>query len=128
MANLGGPRQSQLPSTAGWTLGREPGPQYLGQLDLVSLTGEQQAVLEEVAYGSYRPCCDNPTAFPDCNHGSAALALAELAAAQGASADSIFAALKGFNSFWYPNPYYLLAIYFERQGQAREGATPRRVL
>jgi hypothetical protein len=128
MASLEDARKAQLASTAGWTLGREPGPQYLAQLDLVPLTGEQQAVLEEVAYGSYRPCCDNPTGFPDCNHGSAALALAELAAAQGASADEIFAALRGFNSFWYPNQYYLLAIYFERQGQAWEDVNPRLVL
>ena len=128
MARLEDARKAQLASTAGWTLGREPGPQYLARLDLVPLTSEQQAVLEEVAYGSYRPCCDNPTGFPDCNHGSAALALAELAAAQGASADEIFAALKGFNSFWYPNQYYLLATYFERQGQAWEKVDPRLVL
>jgi hypothetical protein len=69
-----------------------------------------------VANNSYRPCCSNPTSFPDCNHGAAGLAMAEMAAAAGASADEIFTALKGFNSFWYPNQYYVLARYFERRG------------
>ena len=128
MATLDEARRARLASTAGWTLGKEPGPQYLSQFDIVPLTAEQQAILEEVAYNSYRPCCDNPTAFPDCNHGAAALALAEMAAAEGASADEIFAALKGFNSFWYPDRYYALAIYFERQGHAWEDVDPRIVL
>jgi hypothetical protein len=128
MTSLDETRRASLASTAGWTLGNEPGPQYLARFDMVPLTAEQQAVLEEVAYNSYRPCCDNPTAFPDCNHGAAALALAELAAANGASADEVFTALKGFNSFWYPDNYYILAVYFERQGKAWEDVDPRLVL
>lgn len=121
-------RRAQLASTAGWTLGKQPGPQYLAQLDVVPLTAEQQGVLEEVAYNVYRPCCDNPTAFPDCNHGAAALALAEMAAAEGSSAEDIFAALKGFNSFWYPDRYYALAVYFDRQGTKWEDVDPKLVL
>jgi hypothetical protein len=128
MATLDEERRARLASTAGWTLGKEPGPQYLAGFDIVPLTADQQAVLEDVAYSSYRPCCDNPTAFPDCNHGAAALALAEMAAAEGASADEIFAALKGFNSFWYPDRYYVLAVHFERQGHAWEDVDPRTVL
>jgi len=128
MTQLDEARRGQLASTAGWTLGKEPGPQYLAQLDVVSLTAEQQGVLEDVAYNAYRPCCDNPTAFPDCNHGAAALALAEMAAAGGASAQDIFAALKGFNSFWYPDRYYTLAVYFDRQGTKWEDVDPRQVL
>lgn len=128
MATLDETRRARLASTAGWTLGEESGPQYLAQFDVVPLTGEQQAILEEVAYNTYRPCCDNPTAFPDCNHGAAALALAEMAAAEGASAAEIFAALKGFNSFWYPQQYYVLSVYFERRGQAWDELDPRIVL
>jgi hypothetical protein len=128
MGRMDESRQAGLAATAGWTLGKEPGPQYLAAFDIVPLTAEQQAVLEDVAYGVYRPCCDNPTAFPDCNHGAAALGLAELAAAEGASADEIFAALKGFNSFWYPDRYYTLAVHFDRQGTAWEDVDPRLVL
>ena len=116
MATLATEKRGQLASTGGWTLGQKPGGEYLAQFDLIPATESQQQVLEQVAMNSYRPCCSNPTAFPDCNHGAAGLAMAELAAAAGASADEIFAALKGFNSFWYPNQYYVLARYFERRG------------
>jgi len=116
MATLAAEKRGQLASTGGWTLGQKTGGEYLAQFDLIPLTESQQQVLEQVAANSYRPCCGNPTAFPDCNHGAAGLAMAELAAAAGASADEIFAALKGFNSFWYPNQYYVLARYFERRG------------
>ncbi len=128
MATLEGTQRERLASTAGWTLGREPGSQYLARFDIVFLSREQQTIVEGVAHGAYRPCCDNPTAFPDCNHGAAALALAEVAAAAGASAGDIFAALKGFNSFWYPDRYYVLATYFDRQGQAWEDVEPSLVL
>jgi len=116
MATVPPESRGQMASTGGWTLGQKEGGEYLAQFDLIPLNENQQQVLEQVAMNSYRPCCGNPTAFPDCNHGAAGLAMAELAAAAGASADEIFAALKGFNSFWYPNQYYVLARYFERRG------------
>jgi len=112
-------------STAGWTIGAKPGPQYLAALDLVPLTPEQQAVVEEVASNSWRPCCGNMTAFPDCNHGMAALGLAELMASQGASADDIFLALKKISPFWFPTQYQYLAQYFQGQGQAWEHVDAR---
>ncbi len=128
MATLAAEKRGQLASTGGWTLGQKPGGEYLAQFDLIPLTESQQQVLEQVAMNSYRPCCGNPTAFPDCNHGAAGLAMAELAAASGASADEIFAALKGFNSFWYPNQYYVLARYFERRGTPWPKTDPKLVL
>lgn len=117
-----------LASTAGWTLGREAGPSYLGKFRLLPLTRDQQRIVEEVAYGVYRPCCDNPTAFPDCNHGMAALGLAEIMAFQGASADEIFAALKAFNAYWFPDQYLTLAVYYEGQGTSWERVDPRELL
>lgn len=122
----GGP--DRLASTAGWTLGKEPGPSYLGTLNLLPLTSEHQHVLEEVAHGVYRPCCNNPTAFPDCNHGMAALGLAEIMASQGASADEIFHALKVFNAYWYPEQYLILAAYYEGQGIKWDKVDPRELL
>lgn len=118
-----------LASTAGWTLGKEPGQAYLGRLDLLPLTLDQQRIVEEVSYGVFRPCCDNPTAFPDCNHGMAALGLAEIMAFQGASADDIFKALKAFNAYWFPEQYVTLAAYYEDQaGTAWEKVDPRELL
>jgi hypothetical protein len=104
-------------STGGWTIGVRPGPEYLAELELINLTPEQQAVVEEVAYNSYRPCCGNMTAFPDCNHGMAALGLAELMASQGASADDIFQTLKEISPFWFPSQYQQLAVYFQTQNE-----------
>lgn len=117
MSQLSPERRATLASTAGWTLGRRPGGELLGSLRLTELTPAQEAVLREVAAATYRPCCDNPTAFPDCNHGAAALGLATLMAGEGASAEDIFAALKGFNSFWYPDQFVVLARYFDQQGK-----------
>jgi hypothetical protein len=49
-------------------------------MDLIPLTAEQQALVEEVAAEIYRPCCNNSTLFPDCNHGMAMLGFLELLA------------------------------------------------
>ena len=111
-----GPDKARLASTAGWSLGQKPGPEYLGALELLPLTPEQEQVVMHVASHSYRPCCNNPTAFPDCNHGSAALGLATIMASQGASDDEIFRALKTFNAYWFPEAYYKLALLFQGQG------------
>jgi hypothetical protein len=70
-------------STGGWTLARKPLLEIYSRYPIVSLTEEQQKRLEEVAQGVYRPCCDNPTHFPDCNHGMAMLGLLELMASRG---------------------------------------------
>ena len=128
MAQRGWEKRGSLASTGGWTLGKKPGGEYVSAFDIIPLTPEQQAIAEEVAYNSYRPCCGNPTAFPDCNHGAAALGLAYLMASQGASADDIFAAIKGFNSFWFPKQYYTLATYFEKQGTPWPEVDARTVL
>ncbi len=128
MAQRGWDQAGGYASTGGWTIGEEPGPQYLATLELIRLTPEQQAVLNEVAFNSYRPCCGNMTAFPDCNHGMAALALAELMASQGASTEEIFQALKEISPFWFPNQYYQLALFFELQEQEWDEVDPRLVM
>lgn len=104
-------------STGGWTLGTKDATQLYSKYEIVELTPEQQKILEDFAFNSYRPCCSNPTAFPDCNHGMAALGFAELMASQGAKADEIFEAFKYFNAFWFPQTYFDIANYFK----AKEG-------
>jgi hypothetical protein len=118
MAQNGWDNRGNYASTGGWVLGDRPGGEMVSAYELISLTPEQQAAVEEVAFNSYRPCCGNATAFPDCNHGAAALGLAELMASQSASADEIFQAVKGFNAFWFPQQYSVLATHFARQGQS----------
>ena len=104
-------------STGGWTLATKSVMELYAHVDLISLTPEQQAHVEEVASAVYRPCCDNPTLFPDCNHGMAMLGLLELMASQDASADEIFGALKQMSPFWFPTQYHHLAMYFEQNGR-----------
>jgi hypothetical protein len=64
-------------STGGWTIGAKSPTELYASTTIITLTEEQQARLLEVASVVYRPCCNNPTHFPDCNHGMAMLGLLE---------------------------------------------------
>ena len=100
-------------STGGWTLATKPITELYASLDLIPLTAEQQQRVEEVAAAVYRPCCNNPTLFPDCNHGMAMLGLLELMASQGASTDQMFEAAKYINAFWFPQQNLETALYLK---------------
>lgn len=117
MAQYGDGQTGNFASTGGWTLGSKPAMEIYSKYEIVKLSSEQQKIVEDFAFNSYRPCCSNPTGFPDCNHGMAALALAELMASQGATAEQIFDAFKYLNGFWFPQTYFDIAKYFE----AKEG-------
>ena len=115
-------------STGGWTLGAKAGPTYVASLGLLQLSPDQQKIVEDVTHNSYRPCCGNMTGFPDCNHGMAALALAEMMASQGATADDIFLALKQISPYWFPIQYHHLAVFFEQSDQEWEDVSPRELM
>ncbi|OGN98356.1 MAG: hypothetical protein A2Z71_09050 [Chloroflexi bacterium RBG_13_50_21] len=100
-------------STGGWTLGAKKPVEIYASTKVITMTDEQQARLVEVAAGVYRPCCDNPTHFPDCNHGMAMLGLLELMASQNASTDEMFTAAKYVNAFWYPQQILEVAAAFK---------------
>ncbi len=100
-------------STGGWTIGAKEVTELYSSAEIVKLTQEQQARLEEVANGVYRPCCGNPTSFPDCNHGMALLGLLELMASGGATVDQMFTAAEEVNAFWFPDQTRELATYFK---------------
>ncbi|MDE1825012.1 MAG: hypothetical protein KGH61_01105 [Candidatus Micrarchaeota archaeon] len=80
------------------------------------MRGEINIVVTSIAFTAYRPCCDNPTAFPDCNHGAAALALVEMMVSQGNSVNATYQALKEFNSFYFTQYYLYDAIFFKSHG------------
>ena len=82
-------------------------------MDLIPLTPEQQAHVEEVAAAVYRPCCNNHTLFPDCNHGMAMLGLLELLASQNASVDEMFNAAKYVNAYWFPQQTLETALFLK---------------
>lgn len=102
-------------STGGWTIAAKPVKDLYASHPMVTLTEEQQKRLEEVAPGVYRPCCDNPTHFPDCNHGMAMLGLLELMASQGASVDEMFQAAKYVNAYWFPQQTLEIAVAFKTE-------------
>ncbi len=110
--NSGG-QIERFASTGGWTLATKPITELYASMDLILLTSEQQQRVEEVAAAVYRPCCNNPTIFPDCNHGMAMLGLLELMASQGASTDEMFEAAKYVNAFWFPQQNLETALYLK---------------
>lgn len=113
MMQDGAERAGNFASTGGWTLGVKPPMVLYASTPILKLTPEQQARLEEVAQAVYRPCCNNPTAFPDCNHGMAMLALLELMAAQDATVDEMFMAAKYANAFWFPRQTLEVTAFFK---------------
>ena len=92
------------------------GKLQMGMLNVINLTPLEQGEMYDVATHSYRPCCDNPTAFPDCNHGAAALGLIELLASQGANQTQMFSAVQYFYQYQFPQQFAEIAAYFDSQG------------
>ena len=100
-------------STGGWTLAKSAAMNYYSKSPIVVLTKDQEDLVNQVASNIYRPCCNNSTAFPDCNHGMALLGVLEVMAASGNNESQMYDAAKYFNAFWFPGNYYDLAQYFK---------------
>lgn len=100
-------------STGGWTIGKKPVKELYAAFPILSLIAGQQSNLEQAAKTVYRPCCDNPTDFPDCNHGMAMLGLFELMASQNASVSDMLTAAKYVNAFWFPDQTYEEAVFMK---------------
>jgi hypothetical protein len=100
-------------STGGWTLATKPITDVYASMELIPLTVEQQKLVEEVAAAIYRPCCNNHTLFPDCNHGMAMLGVLQLMASQGSTAEEMFEAAKYINAYWFPQQTLETAIYLQ---------------
>lgn len=103
-------------STGGWTLSSKPVMEVYSSREIIPLTSKQQELVKAIAENVFRPCCNNSTAFPDCNHGMAALGYIEWAVYNGLSEKQIYKDLLVFNSFWFPQTYVEMAVYFEKQG------------
>lgn len=115
-------------STGGWTLAQGNAMGHYSRHELIKLTAEQQALVEKVSKGIYRPCCGNSTHFPDCNHGMAMLGLLELMAAQNVSEDQMWKAALAVNAYWFPDAYLTLASYMQSRGVAWTAVDPQAVL
>ncbi|QQG38271.1 MAG: hypothetical protein HYS26_01845 [Candidatus Kaiserbacteria bacterium] len=115
-------------STGGWSLAKGEAMEHYGKYALAPLTGEQQALVKKISDGIYRPCCDNPTSFPDCNHGMAMLGLLELLAYQGANEEEMWDAALAANSYWFPDTYQIIALSMKQRGVAWSDVSPQEVL
>lgn len=129
MVQYGDGKIDGFASTGGWTLATKPIPEIYASLDLITLTAEQQRMVEQVALAVYRPCCNNPTIFPDCNHGMAMLGLLEWMASRGATVDEMFKAAKYVNAFWFPQQNLEIAMYLKTSQDVEFGeADPRLIV
>lgn len=111
-----GGNQVNYASTGGWTIGVKTPMQIYANYDYIPLNSKQMQKVEEIASNIYRPCCDNPTSFPDCNHGMAALGLIELMVSQKFSDEQIYNTVLAFNTYWFPQTYLNTAYYFQQNG------------
>ena len=122
-------RIGNFASTGGWTLGAKDPTILYNSSEIVLLTKKQQAMVDKISQGIYRPCCSNPSSFPDCNHGIAILGLVELMVSQGFSEKEVYEAALAFNSYWFTQNYVDLAYYFQtKENTLWQDVDPRRVL
>jgi hypothetical protein len=103
-------------STGGWTLAKGGAMEHYSAHAFVALTPAQQELVERVSKNVYRPCCNNPTHFPDCNHGMAMLGFLELMASQGAGEDEMYTAAAKLNRMWFPGEYATVDKYLALKG------------
>ena len=115
-------------STGGWTLAKGETMNHYSGHQFVKLTSDEQAMVERVSQNIYRPCCNNSTHFPDCNHGMAMLGLLELMASQGASEEEMYKTALLVNSYWFPDTYLTIASYFNQKGIAWDMVDAKEVL
>lgn len=115
-------------STGGWTIAKGGAMEHYSKHLFFNLTPEQQALVDKVSRGIYRPCCGNSTHFPDCNHGMAMLGLLELMASQGASEQDMWDTALVVNSYWFPDNYLTIATYMKSKGIDWKKVNPQEIL
>lgn len=115
-------------STGGWTLANGKTMGHYSKYGFINLTSQQQALVEKVSKEIYRPCCDNSTYFPDCNHGMAMLGLLELMASQEKSEAEMYKVALIINSYWFPDTYKTIAKYMQNEGIAWQNVEPKKIL
>lgn len=115
-------------STGGWTLARGNAMDHYSMHSFITLTSQQQVLVEQVAKNIYRPCCNNSTYFPDCNHGMAMLGLLELMVSEGASEQDMYKAALDVNTLWFPDTYEAIKTFVISQGDDWNSVDPKKIL
>ncbi|MBI2409629.1 hypothetical protein HYV30_01130 [Candidatus Kaiserbacteria bacterium] len=124
----GRPPAAGFASTGGWSLARGNVMDHYGKHRLISLTTDQQMLVDRVSRNIYRPCCGNSTHFPDCNHGMAMLGLLELMASQGVSEEEMYRTALAVNAYWFPDTYLTIAAYWRGKGVEWKDVRAKEVL
>lgn len=113
-------------STGGWTLSKGSSMNHYSEHDFVTLTKEQQDMVQKVSKNIFRPCCDNSTFFPDCNHGMAMLGLLEIFAAEGYTESELYDVAFKANNLWFGSMYDSVKSYLkEHEGLDNEDITSK---
>lgn len=128
MVKYGKDQVGNFASTGGWSLAQGEPMNFYAKGTFIALTFDQEALVGKVASQIYRPCCNNSTAFPDCNHGMALLGVLELMASNGATENQMFEAAKYFNAYWFPGNYYDLALYFKNKEGKKFSQIPGKII
>lgn len=115
-------------STGGWTMAKGNPMDHYSKHVFFTLTSQQQALIDKISRGIYRPCCGNSVHFPDCNHGMAMLGLLELMASQGATEQQMWDAALAVNSYWFPDTYMTIATYMKNRGIDWNDVNPQEML
>lgn len=115
-------------STGGWTLARGSAMDHYAMHRFVTLTEEEQGLVERVSKNIYRPCCGNPVYFPDCNHGMAMLGFLTILAADGAGEDEMYRAALTMNRKWFPDTYDTIDRYFTAKNMPSVDEDPKLAL
>ena len=115
-------------STGGWTISVGDPMSHFAAHEFISLTTEQQMLVEKMSKSIYRPCCGNSTYMPDCNHGMAMLGLLELMATGGASEDEMYDQALVMNRLWFPGQYDRIDEYFSLGYAEADTPDPRTLL
>ena len=124
--NYGG--AGNFASTGGWTLAQGNAMTHYSMHSFITLTSEQQVLVERVAKNIYRPCCNNSTYFPDCNHGMAMLGLLELMASQGVGEQDMYKFALLVNTLWFPDTYEAIKTFFVSQNIDWNTVDPKEIL
>ncbi len=109
------PEVENLAAIGGWSIGKSDAMDYYGKFDLLDLSPEQQSLVTKIAQNIFRPCCNNHTAFADCNHGMAMLGLVELMVSEGYSEKEIYDTVLAVNTIWFPDTYLTIAKFMENE-------------
>ncbi len=119
---------SKFASTGGWTLASGNVMDHYGKHSFISLNKDQQAMVDRVSKGIYRPCCGNSTHFPDCNHGMAMLGLLQLMASQSVNEQDMYTNALAVNAYWFPDTYLTIAQYLKTKNREYAQTSPQELL